>query len=112
MDRAVVVRLGPFAFDRARMVLKREGQPVPIGGRGAALLSALVDAQGQVVTRSELLDAVWHDQVVEERNLTVQMAALRKAMGDLPNGEELIHTVSRVGYRLMLAGLTPRSHGI
>jgi TolB-like protein len=112
MDRSVVVRFGPFAFDRARMVLEREGQPVPIGGRGAALLAALVDAQGQVLTRNELLDAVWHGQVVEERNLTIQISSLRKAMGDLPAGEDPIRTVSRVGYRLMLDGLAPFSSTI
>ena len=43
MDCSVVVRFGPFAFDRARMVLQRAGQPISIGGRGAALLKALVD---------------------------------------------------------------------
>ena len=112
MDRSVVVRFGPFAFDRARMVLEREGQPVTIGGRGAAVLAVLLEAQGQVVTRNELLDAVWHGQVVEERNLTVQIAALRKAMGDQPNGEDLIRTVSRVGYRLLLDGVSPRVHTI
>ena len=70
MDRSGVLRFGPFAFDRARMVLEREGQLVPLGGRGAALLSALTDAQGQVVTRNELLEAGWPGLVVEERNLT------------------------------------------
>ncbi|EYD76530.1 Adenylate cyclase [Rubellimicrobium mesophilum DSM 19309] len=108
MDRSAVARFGPFTFDRTRMVLEREGQPVPIGGRGAALLVALVDAQGHVVTRSELLDAVWPDQVVEEHNLTVQIANLRQAMGALPNGEDPVRTVSRVGYRLVLDGLSAR----
>src|SRR4028119_1882994 len=86
MDRSVVVRFGPFAFDRARMVLERKGQAVPVGGRGAALLKALVDAQGQVLTRDELLEAVWHGQLVEEHNLTAQVAALRRAMGDCAGG--------------------------
>jgi DNA-binding winged helix-turn-helix (wHTH) protein len=69
-----------------------------------------VDAQGQVLTRDELLDTVWHGQVVEERKLTIQISLLRKAMGDLPNGEDPIRTVSRVGYRLMLDGEAPRAH--
>src|SRR5690349_15845987 len=107
MDRSSVVHFGPFTFDRAGMVLRRNGQPVSIGGRGAALLGALVDAQGQVVTRNELLEAVWHGQVVEERNLTIQISSLRKAMGDLSSGLDPIRTVSRVGYRLMLDGLAP-----
>jgi TolB-like protein len=48
------------------------------------------------------LDAAWPNQTVEERNLSVQIAALRKAMGDLPDGQDPIRTVSRVGYRLLL----------
>lgn len=102
MDQCAAASFGPFTFDRARMVLRRDGQPVPIGGRGAALLAALVDAGGEVVTRAELLDAAWPNQTVEERNLSVQIAALRKAMGDLPDGQDPIRTVSRVGYRLLL----------
>jgi TolB-like protein len=102
MGSSSVVFFGPFSFDRARMVLRRDDQSVPIGGRGAALLTALVDAGGEVVTRAELLDAAWPNQTVEERNLSVQIAALRKAMGDLPDGQDPIRTVSRVGYRLLL----------
>jgi TolB-like protein len=102
MGSSPAVYFGPFSFDRARMVLRRDDQPIPIGGRGAALLAALVDARGEVVTRAELLDAAWPNQTVEERNLSVQIAALRKSMGDLPDGQDPIRTVSRVGYRLLL----------
>ncbi len=109
MDRSPVVRFGPFTFDRARMLLQREGHPIPIGGRAAALLAVLVNAHGQVVTRNELLEAAWPGQVVEEHNLTVQIASLRHAMGPLPNGEGPIRTVSRVGYRLLLDDQAPRS---
>ncbi len=83
-----------------------------IGSRAAALLAALVDARGQVVTRSEVLDAVWPNQVVEEHNLAVQIAALRQAMGGTPGGVDPIRTVSRVGYRLALDGLIPRPSAI
>lgn len=102
MTSSSVVFFGPFSFDRARLILRRDGRPVPIGGRGAALLAALANAGGEVVTRAELLDAAWPDQTVEERNLSVQIAALRKAMGALPEGQDPIRTVSRVGYRLLL----------
>ncbi len=115
MDRSAVVRFGPFTFDRDRMVLERDGRPVPIDGRGTALPSALVDAGGEVVTRSELLDAAWPGRVVEERNLKVQVAGLRNAMGELPDGEDPIRTVSRVGYRLMLdapAAPAPRAPSV
>jgi DNA-binding winged helix-turn-helix (wHTH) protein len=107
MDQSSVARFGPFAFDRRAMLLLRDGRPVPTGGRAAALLAALVEADGEVVTRAELLEAAWPGQAIEERNLSVQIAALRKAMGDLPDGEDPIRTVARVGYRLLRDDPTP-----
>lgn len=107
MEPSPVVHFGPFTFDRARMVLQRNDQPIPIGGRGAAILAALADAGGAVVSRDALIDAVWPDLIVEERNLTVQIATLRKAMGDLPNGHDPISTVARVGYRLICDNPVP-----
>ena len=101
MESFPVVHFGPFTFDRGRMILQRDDRPIPIGGRGAAILATLADAGGEVVSRAELLDAVWPGLIVEERNLTVQVATLRKAMGELPDGLDPIGTVARVGYRLI-----------
>ena len=102
MDHSPLVNFGPFTFDRTRMVLRRDGCLIPLGGRGAAILATLVDAKGQVVTRAELLQAVWRDQPIEERNLTVQIAMLRQALGTYPNGDDPIRTVPRAGYHLAL----------
>ena len=107
MEPSPVLHFGPFAFDRARKVLTCKEKLVPIGGRGAAILSVLADAGGAVVSRDALIDAVWPGLIVEERNLTVQIAALRKAMGDLPDGTDPISTVSRVGYRLICDAASP-----
>lgn len=82
------------------MALTCEGRPLALGGREAALLSALLDAQGAVVSKDALMDAVWPGTVVEQANLTVQVAALRKTLGAAPGGENWIGTVPRVGYRL------------
>jgi TolB-like protein/cytochrome c-type biogenesis protein CcmH/NrfG len=112
MDRTVVVRLGPLSLDHARRMLERDGRPVSIGGRGASLLRALIVAHGQVVTRTELLEAAWPGQIVEERNLTVQIATLRQALAELCPGEDPIRTVSRVGYRLVLDGVPAQSDTI
>ena len=100
MEPSPVFHFGPFAFHRARKVLTCNDQLIPIGGRGAAILAVLADAGGAVVSRDALLDAVWPGLIVEERNLTVQIATLRRAMGDLPDGTDPISTVARVGYRL------------
>jgi TolB-like protein len=92
---------GPFRFDSRGGELTGEGGPIALGGRGAALLDALLAANGGVVRKSELIEAAWSGVVVEERNLTVQIAALRKALGDRADGQPWIRTVSRVGYRLV-----------
>ncbi len=91
---------GPFSFDRSGKVLLRDGAPVDAGQRSIALLKALIEARGGTVTKSELLQTAWPDVVVDEGNLTVQIASLRKALGTGPDGGEWVITVPRVGYRL------------
>ncbi len=91
---------GPFSLDRSGKVLLRDGVPVEAGQRGIAVLKALVEAGGGTVTKAELMERAWPDVVVEEGNLSVQIAALRKALGTKPDGGEWIATVPRVGYRL------------
>ena len=83
-----LVTFGSFAFDCGRGTLLRRGSPVAIGTRGRALLKALLEANGEVVTKSALMDAAWPCTNVEESNLTVQIAALRKVLGRSHDGEE------------------------
>jgi TolB-like protein len=92
-------RFGRFEFDAGRGVLAADGEPLAVGQRAAAVLGALLAADGRVVTKAELLDAGWRGLVVEESNLSVQIAALRKALGAAPEGREWIATAARVGYR-------------
>ena len=95
---------GPFVFDASRGLLQRNGKTIAVGQRGLALLGALCDAGGGVVPKSELMLRVWPGTIVEEGNLTVQVAALRKALGQGPGGQEWIATIPRVGYRLIRPG--------
>lgn len=90
---------GPFLLDRERRTLTRKGVPVPIGHRGYVLLEALLDAAGQAVGKDLLMERAWPGTLVEESNLSVQISALRKLLGD--GAESLIVTVPRVGYRLV-----------
>lgn len=90
---------GPFVFDGARMILHKNGSAIAIGLRGAALLRRLLQADGQVVSKNDLVDAAWKAEFVEESNLTVQIAALRKCLGRSKDGQEWIATVQRVGYQ-------------
>jgi TolB-like protein len=89
---------GPFILDRRRETLTRHGTPVSINHRGYALLQILLDAGGVPVGKQVLMEKAWPGAIVEEGNLTVQIASLRKALGR--EGESYIITVPRVGYRL------------
>src|SRR5215470_16841535 len=91
----------PFLLDPDRRVLLREGEPVAGGFRGVLLLGALLRRPGEVLTKAELIDAGWPDATVEESNLSVQVAMLRKALGQSPEGGEWIATIPRVGYRFL-----------
>jgi TolB-like protein len=91
---------GPFVIDAQRASLLREGRKIDVGQRGLAILEVLAEAAGGVVRRETLMERVWPGVIVEESNLTVQIAALRKAIGAQPGGQEWITTVPRVGYRL------------
>ena len=94
------ISFGPGSFDPTRGVLRGNGADLRLGQRAAALLQALLEADGQPVTKSALMDAAWPGITVEEGNLTVQIAALRKALGTRADGQDWIVTVPRLGYRL------------
>ena len=92
---------GPFVLDAGCGLLRRSGKPVAIGQRGVALLQALLEADGGIVSKAALMERGWPHTIVEDGNLTVQIAALRKSLGPGPHGHEWIATVPRVGYRLV-----------
>lgn len=71
-----------FELTLSRRQLLRNGQRVAIGGRALELLALLVAHSGQVLCRRTLLDGIWPNMIVEEVNLRVQIAALRKLLGD------------------------------
>ncbi|GAA2844660.1 TolB-like protein [Aminobacter aminovorans] len=90
---------GPFVLDPDAGTLLRNDEPVAISHRGLKLLAALVGRSGEILGKAELMDAAWPDTLVEEGNLTVQIAQLRKWLGLTADGGEWISTVPRVGYR-------------
>src|SRR5262245_16841926 len=90
---------GPFVLDSDAGTLLRNDVPVAVGYRGLKLLAALVGRPGEILGKAELMDAAWPGTAVEEGNLTVQIAQLRKLLGPPADGGEWIVTVPRVGYR-------------
>ena len=93
--------LGPFRLDADAETLFRNGEPLPIGKRAVALLRVLVERSGMPVSKDALLQAAWSGLVVEESNLPVQIAALRKVLGQEPGGDRWIETLPRRGYRFV-----------
>ena len=90
---------GPFVLDLGAGALSRHGAPVPISYRGLMLLSAFLKRPGESLSKSDLMEAAWPGLAVEESNLSVQIASLRKLLGETPEGSDWITTVPRVGYR-------------
>ena len=81
---------GPFVFDPDRKTLLRNDVPLRIGTRALDILAALVARPGVLLGKRELIARVWPDTVVEDCNLKVNMAALRRALGDEPGMDRYI----------------------
>jgi DNA-binding winged helix-turn-helix (wHTH) protein len=78
----------------------RQGEIVSLSPKALEILSVLVQSGGTLVEKEHLISKVWPDTFVEEGNLSVHIFALRKALGQNSDGQSLIETVPRLGYRL------------
>src|SRR5262245_11302256 len=89
---------GPFRLDASRRLLLRNDEPVPLTPKALETLLVLVRNSGNVVEKSELMNAIWPDAFVEEGTLVQNIFTLRKVLGESPEGERYIGTVPRRGY--------------
>src|SRR6202142_1705532 len=92
-------RFGQFALDPGRRTLSRADSPVALTPRAFDVLLFLVQNPNRLVTKEELLQAVWGDTFVEEGNLTQYISHLRKALGGNAEDTRLIVTIARKGYQ-------------
>ena len=93
------IRIGDFCLDPRRNDLRnRDGGLVALRPRSFAVLKLLSQKRGQVVTKSEIMDAIWDDATVTEDSLTQCVADIRRALGDADH--RLVRNVSRRGYLL------------
>lgn len=98
LNSDAVLRFGPYAFHpRQRLILDGD-RPLRMGGRALDILQVLVERAGNVVSKDELIAHVWPTSVVEEINLRVHIAALRRALGDGQNGQRYIVNIPLRGY--------------
>lgn len=94
-----VYRFGPFHLDPEVGILFYGDEPTMLGQRAVALLRLLIQNAGQPVSKDALIDAGWGGSAVADNNLTVQIAALRRALADAANVANWIETLPRRGYR-------------
>lgn len=92
---------GSFRIDRRERLLLHDGEPVPLPPKVYDTLLALVMHSGRIVEKEELMKAVWPDTFVEDANLTVNISALRKVLGEAESEQRYIETVPRRGYRFV-----------
>ena len=90
---------GPFRLDADAGILFRGTEMTSLGQRAVALLCVLIDKAGAPVSKDALIEAVWSGLAVEDSNLTVQIASIRKVLGEAPGGGQWIETLPRRGYR-------------
>lgn len=90
---------GEFRVDAIERVLLREGTPVTLPPKVFDTLLALVERNGHIVEKEELIRQLWPDTFVEENNLSQYISAIRKALGDGRHQQRYIETVPRRGYR-------------
>jgi len=90
---------GSFRLDPANRQLLDEGRAVSLTPKALEILVILVQNGNRLTTKEELMRRVWPDSFVEEANLTVNISALRKLLGDTVDGQQYIQTVPKSGYR-------------
>ena len=92
-------RFGQFALDSRKRTLSHADSPVSLTPKAFEVLLFLAKNPNRLVTKEELLEAVWGDTFVEEGNLTQYISHLRKALGDSSEDTRLIVTIARKGYQ-------------
>src|SRR5580692_3236732 len=108
-------RFGEFTLDPRRRTLLRCDSPVSLTPKAFDVLFFLLQNPNRLVSKEELLQAVWGDTFVEEGNLTQHISHLRKALGDNTEDARLIVTIARKGYQfageVVISQATPVTQG-
>jgi predicted ATPase/DNA-binding winged helix-turn-helix (wHTH) protein len=92
------IQFGDFQLWPAERQLRESGRSVKLGARAFDILAVLIENAGKTVTKKDLMTRVWPTTVVDEINLRVHVAALRRALGDGQNGQRFIVNVTGRGY--------------
>ena len=99
---------GPFVLDTIQHALLKEGKPVALTPKTYDTLLVLVQNSGRMLSKEDLMKALWPDSFVEESNLTQQVSMIRRALGESPSDRRYVVTVPSRGYRF-IAGVRNRT---
>ena len=97
-DMTGFVSFGPFNLSISSRLLLRDGEPIQIGSRALDILITLISSAGEIVNKREIIERVWSGTIVDEGNLRVHMAGLRKVLGDGRDGARYVANVPGRGY--------------
>jgi DNA-binding winged helix-turn-helix (wHTH) protein/TolB-like protein/cytochrome c-type biogenesis protein CcmH/NrfG len=101
METKVLFEFGEFRLDPAEHLLLRDRKPVSLTPKAFDILQILLQSNGRLLSKEDLMSRIWPNSFVEEANLTVNISALRRVLGDRPDGGEYIETVPKRGYRFI-----------
>src|SRR5437773_7215293 len=100
-ETKVLYEFDKFRCDPREHLLLCDGKPVSLSPKSFDILVALSRSNGQLLMKDELMRQVWPDSFVEEANLTVNISALRKVLGETSGTQQYIETVPKRGYRFI-----------
>ena len=95
-----LLEFGPYRLDVRRRLLLKGHRHVRVTSRALSILVVLAERAGQLVSKRELQALVWPNAVIEDGTLRVHVAALRKMLGETPDGLQLVQNIPGQGYRL------------
>lgn len=110
-ETKVLYEFGKFRCDPREHLLLCDGRPVSLSPKSFETLVVLIQSSGRLLTKDELMQQVWPDSFVEEANLTINISALRKALGESSGGQQYIETVPKRGYRFVAQVIEHRDDG-
>ena len=97
-----IFAFGDFYVDAAkRLLLTRDGESMPLMPKAFDTLLYLVERSGRIVSKDELMAAIWADRIVEENNLTQNISTLRRVLGEKHGENRFIATVPGQGYKFV-----------
>ena len=100
-----IYEFGPFRLDSAKRLLWHNNETVHLTSKCFDILLALVESNGDVISKDELMKQIWPDSIVEEGNLTYNISVLRKTLGERADEHRYIVTVPTRGYQFVASAI-------